>query len=84
MATLTIRNIDELTKRALRLRAASKGHSMEEEVRQILGKALQPTAPHLVDKIRMIVDQTGGMELDIPPREIFDVKDVFGDFHEMP
>jgi plasmid stability protein len=42
MATLTIRNIDDETKRLLRLRAARHEHSMEEEVRQILRSAAHP------------------------------------------
>ncbi|WP_420406667.1 bifunctional phosphopantothenoylcysteine decarboxylase/phosphopantothenate--cysteine ligase CoaBC [Hoeflea sp.] len=36
MATLTIRNLDEAAKQALRERAAKNGRSMEEEVRSIL------------------------------------------------
>ena len=36
MATLTIRNLDEASKQALRERAAKNGHSMEEEMRLIL------------------------------------------------
>ena len=42
MATLTIRNIDDETKRLLRRRAAHHERSMEEEVRQILRSALHP------------------------------------------
>lgn len=41
MATLTIRNIDDETKRLLRQRAAQHEHSMEEEVRQILRSAVR-------------------------------------------
>lgn len=40
MAALTIRNVDNLTKQALRIRAAQHGVSMEEEARQILRGAL--------------------------------------------
>ena len=40
MATLTIRDIDEALKRSLRIRAASRNRSMEEEARQILRAAL--------------------------------------------
>ena len=40
MATLTIRNLDDPLKAKLRVRAAEHGHSMEEEVRVILRKAL--------------------------------------------
>ena len=36
MATLTIRNVDDETKQALRFRAARHGVSMEQEVRTIL------------------------------------------------
>ncbi|HEY5818341.1 MAG TPA: plasmid stabilization protein [Mesorhizobium sp.] len=36
MASVTIRNVDERTKRNLRLRAARRGVSMEEEARTIL------------------------------------------------
>ncbi len=36
MPSLTIRNIDEALKRQLRLRAAHHGHSVEEEIRQML------------------------------------------------
>lgn len=38
MATLTIRHVDEKTHRALRLRAAEHGRSVEEEVRRILSE----------------------------------------------
>ncbi|GAB6068869.1 plasmid stabilization protein [Methylothermus subterraneus] len=40
MATLTIRNLDDTLKQALRIRAAQHGVSMEEEVRRILREAL--------------------------------------------
>jgi plasmid stability protein len=36
MATLTIRNVDQETHRALRVRAAQNGRSVEEEVRRLL------------------------------------------------
>ncbi|RDK04959.1 FitA-like ribbon-helix-helix domain-containing protein [Cupriavidus lacunae] len=40
MATLTIRNIDQELKARLRIEAAQHGRSMEEEVREILRRAL--------------------------------------------
>jgi plasmid stability protein len=40
MASITIRNLDDDLKRRLRVRAAKKGRSMEEEVREILRMAL--------------------------------------------
>ena len=43
MASLTIRNFDEDLKARLRLQAARHGCSMEQEVRDILRRAVQPT-----------------------------------------
>ena len=42
MAMLTVRNIPDEVHRALRVRAARHGHSMEAEVRDILGAAVSP------------------------------------------
>ena len=43
MASITIRNLDEATKQALRERAARNGRSMEEEVRHLLRDATVAT-----------------------------------------
>ena len=40
MAMLTVRNIPDEVHRALRVRAARQGHSLEAEVRQILASAV--------------------------------------------
>ena len=45
MTALLIRGIDDKLKRALRLRAADNGRSMEEEMRQILRTALGVPSP---------------------------------------
>ncbi|GAB1718727.1 MAG: hypothetical protein NTAFB09_04580 [Nitrosospira sp.] len=42
MAMLTVRNISEEIHRALRVRAARHGHSMEAEVREILESVVSP------------------------------------------
>ena len=42
MAMLTVRNIPDEVHRALRMRAARHGHSMEAEVRAILESAVSP------------------------------------------
>ena len=42
MAMLTVRNITDEVHRALRVRAAQRGHSMEAEVREILESAINP------------------------------------------
>jgi plasmid stability protein len=45
MTALLVRGIDDKLKRALRLRAAENGRSMEEEMRQILRTALGVPSP---------------------------------------
>lgn len=39
---LTVRNLSDEVHRALRVRAAQRGHSMEAEVREILESAVSP------------------------------------------
>jgi len=75
MATLTVRNLDADVKRRLRVRAARNGRSMEEEVRQILAASVEPrvaepSGAELYRAVRAIVEPLGGVELDLPPREI--------------
>lgn len=72
MATMTIRNIDDELKVRLRVRAARRGVSMEEEARSILRTALttEPLSGRaLVEDIRALVEPFGGIELDLPTRE---------------
>jgi plasmid stability protein len=73
MSTITVRNLDEAVKQALRQRAATAGHSLEEEVRRTLKESVdrEPrprTGAELYRRIREIVEPVGGIELDIPPR----------------
>ena len=42
MAMLTVRNLPDEVHRALRVRAARRGHSMEAEVREILESVVSP------------------------------------------
>ena len=42
MAMLTVRNVTDEVHRALRVRAAQRGHSMEAEMREILESAVSP------------------------------------------
>lgn len=44
MATLTVRNLPDEVLRALRVRAAQHGHSIEAEVREILANVVKPEA----------------------------------------
>lgn len=43
MAQVTVRNLDEATVTALKTRAAVKGHSLEQELRNLLTDAARPT-----------------------------------------
>ena len=72
MASITIRNLDEQTKHRLRIRAAHKNCSMEEEARRILSAALaeeERTQLDLAAAIRRHFEPLGGVELLIPARD---------------
>jgi plasmid stability protein len=70
MASITIRNLDEKLKEQLRITAAHNGHSMEEEARLILGRALATVARAggLGSRIRNRFSTVGGVSLDLPER----------------
>ena len=71
MASITIRNLDETVKHKLRLRAARRNRSMEDEARDILRIAVaeEPIpAGNLADAIRRRIEPIGGVELPLPPR----------------
>ncbi len=71
MATLTIRNLNEETKIKLRQLAAKNGHSMEEEVRQILNRSVnQPERYGLGTEIVNLFAGIVGDELKMPARSI--------------
>lgn len=77
MASLTIRKLDDSVKAKLRVRAAQRGVSMEEEARAILEGAVQPVKAtpekprSFYAAIRQSLAEAGieGVELDIPPRQ---------------
>ncbi|OGA96517.1 MAG: plasmid stabilization protein [Betaproteobacteria bacterium RIFCSPLOWO2_12_FULL_66_14] len=71
MASITIRNLDEQTKARLRVRAAHRRRSMEDEARNILRAALAAEAimpASLGESIRRRFRPLGGVELRLPPR----------------
>ncbi|MGB3502005.1 MAG: plasmid stabilization protein [Mesorhizobium sp.] len=79
MSSILIRNIDEETKKAIRLRAAERGVSMEQEARDIL-KAVARTPGAMrgsemksgefwYASVRELVDRYGGFDLELPRRE---------------
>lgn len=77
MSSLSIRNLDETTKKRLRIRAAENGRSMEAEARWILWACLadesspasSPPEGDLGSAIHALFAPLGGVELDLPPRE---------------
>jgi plasmid stability protein len=71
MSSITIRNLDDRLKRRLRLRAADRNRSMEEEARDILRCALaEEPRPrgNMADGIRAIIEPLGGVDLPPFPR----------------
>jgi plasmid stability protein len=72
MASITIRNLDAHTKARLRVRAAHRQRSMEEEARNILRTALEEddAAPRdLAAAIGARFRPLGGVDLALPARE---------------
>lgn len=72
VASITIRNLDEQTKARLRVRAAHRNRSMEEEARNILRAALADdavTPRNLAEAIRRRFRPIGGVKLRLAPRE---------------
>lgn len=72
MASIVIRNLDEATKRKLKIRAATNGRSMEHEAREILKNALAHSPKkkaNIAERVREIFGPLGGVELERLPRE---------------
>jgi len=72
VGTLTIRNLDDPLKSRLRMRAAARNRSMEEEARQILRAALQEPAAQTLDlgtRIRARFAALGDVQLRIETRQ---------------
>jgi len=72
MASITIRKLDEQTKARLRVRAAHRKRSMEDEARNILRAALakETTTPrNLAEAVRRRFRPLGGVELRLSVRE---------------
>jgi plasmid stability protein len=72
MSSITVRKIDEGLKKALRVRAAKHGRSMEDEVRTILRAALatEEAAEHdLGTAIRRRFARFGDLKLEPLPRD---------------
>jgi antitoxin FitA len=71
VASVSVRGLEEDVARALRVRAARHGRSMEAEIRAILTAAVdepdrrQGLFPTLLERFSTL----GGVELDLPKRE---------------
>ncbi|HXV64948.1 MAG TPA: Arc family DNA-binding protein [Vicinamibacteria bacterium] len=66
MASISVRRIDDEVYELLRIRAAKHGVSMEEEVRQILRRAV--SAPERLGDLALEYFGEDGVDLELPPR----------------
>lgn len=86
MATLTIRNLDDSVKQALRERAARHGVSMEEEARVLLRAGLSGSGEvreSLWDRVSRLREKYGTADLKIPERtELAGEREVFADWQD--
>ncbi len=72
MASITIRNLDDILKSRLRIQAAVHGRSMEDEARDILRSALSREPMRkgsLAASIRAKFAPLGGFDLPVVARE---------------
>lgn len=75
MANLSVRKIDDRIYEQLRVRAAKHGVSMEEEVRQILKRAV--SAPERLGDLALdVFGPDHGVDLEIPSRPPHDPLDL--------
>lgn len=90
MGSMTIRQIDDDTKEWLRRRAAESGRSVEGEVRDILARERDRDdpdnyppgkAPRPGEGIGSYLYRISrpGVELELPPRELSQLRDPFDD-----
>lgn len=72
MSSITVRNLDESVKAALRQRAARHGWSMEQEVREILRQSVQRQQPQglsFADRVNQRFQGLGANDLPLAPRQ---------------
>lgn len=68
VATLTIRNLDDQVKAALRVRAAEHGRSMEAEAREILAQVVGSQGTGLGASMSARFAEFGDVDLVLPSR----------------
>jgi plasmid stability protein len=76
MAQVIVRNLDDAVKRKLQRRAVRHGHSMEEEIRDILRNAVKDEDRPQKGLGTRIAERFKGIELEEPIQELrgFDIK----------
>ena len=70
MAQVIVRNLEESVKRRLKQRAARNGHSMEQEIREILRNAVRDHARPRKGLGSEIVELFKGIGLEEPIKEL--------------
>lgn len=85
MAQLVVRNLDDQLKERLRQAAAAHGHSMEEEARVILHKALpEGNVPGSAEMHVSLSERIHTLMMDVEfPPEFFDALDEIRDGSEI-
>jgi antitoxin FitA len=81
-AIIAIRNLNDETKRLLKQKASQKGHSLEEEVRLTLDKAVNPAARKtgVGTAINKMFKEVGGSDLEVFPRDMHRPPPDFADW----
>ncbi len=70
MAQLIVRNLEEAVKRKLKQRAARHGHSMEQEIREILRNAVKDEGRRRKGFGAAVVELFKGIGLEEPIQEL--------------
>ena len=71
MTSITIRKLPSVTKERLRVQAARSGLSLEAHTRQLLQRAAEEESSPKTDLAvlaQQCFGETGGIELELPPR----------------
>jgi plasmid stability protein len=81
MTTLTIRGVDDATRHRIQTVAAQHGRSMEAELRQTIHQVYGQVSfgEALLAMSEKFRQETGGVDLDIPPRSMPRIPDLSGD-----
>lgn len=71
MAAVSVRDLDEVVRERLRVRAARHGRSMEAEIRAILTEAVtaDEDSRGLAQTLLSRFGELGGVELELPARD---------------